>query len=89
MDQPLSKKTSNRFKGLAEVTEASGHKEARKGLWVRVMRGMCPDGFIVAVKEAVFWGREAAQLWSNGGGGGGGTIGGDTTRGEQRWENGK
>lgn len=40
---------------------------------------MCPDRFIVAVKGAVFWGRGAAQLWSDGGGGGG-TVGGDTTR---------
>lgn len=60
------------------------------------MRGMCPDGFIVAVKEAVFWGRGAAQLLSDSGGGGGGggsgggeIVGGDATCGEQRWENGK
>ena len=49
---------------------------------------MCPDGFIVAVKGAVFWGRGAAQLWSDGDSGGG-TVGGDSTSGEQRWENGK
>ncbi len=88
MEQLLSKRTSNRFKGLTDVNEASRRKEATKGLWVRVMRGMCPDGFIVAVKGAVFWGRGAAQLWSDGGGGGG-TVGGDATSGEQRWENGK
>lgn len=48
MEQLLSKGTRNRFRGLMDVSEASRRKEARKGLWVRVMRGMCPDGFIVA-----------------------------------------
>ncbi len=87
MEQLLSERSSNRFKGLTDVTEASRRKETRKGLWVRVMRGMCPDGFIVAVKEAVFWGRGAALLWSDGDGEG--TVEEDATRGEQRWENGK
>lgn len=95
----FSRRTTNRFKGLIDITEACGVRRLEKGLWVRVMRGICPDGFILAVKGAVFWGRGAAQLWSDGddgggeegvvGGGRGVTIGGDATSGEQRWENGK
>lgn len=86
MEQPLSKSASNRFKGHIDVSGASGCKELEKELWVRVMGGMCPNVFIVAVKGAVFWGRGAAQHWPNGCGG---TVGGDATSGEQRWENGK
>ena len=56
VEQLLSKGTGNRLKGPIDVTEASGRKEAGTGLWVRVMRGMCPDGFVVAVKGAVFSG---------------------------------
>lgn len=36
-----------------------------RGLWVRVMEGMCPDGFTVALKGAVV----------SDGGGGRGTVG--------------
>lgn len=49
-----------------------GVRRLEKGLWVRVMRGMCPDGFIVAVKGAVL-GTESGsalvrwwrRLWGN------------------------
>lgn len=85
MEPLFSKRACNRFKGLTYVTEASRRKEVKKALWV--MRGMCPDGFIVTVKGAVFWGRGAAQLQSSDGDGGG-TFGRDATCGEQRWENG-
>lgn len=33
-----------------------------RGLWVRVMGGMCPDGFTVAVKGAVLGTRSGSAL---------------------------
>lgn len=73
---PISKGTNNSFKCPIEDNRASG---GRKGVWVRVMRGMCPDGSIVPVKGAVFGTGAALPGWQGGpagesGGGGGGTL---------------
>lgn len=60
MVQPKSKRTNNQFKCPVDVSKASG---GRKGFWVRVVGGMCPDGSIVAVKGPVFWGlRGSSEL---------------------------
>lgn len=48
------------------------------------MGGMCPRGFSVAVKGAMFEAR-TAQLWSAGGGSGR-AVGGDTNVGEEMGE---
>lgn len=39
-----------------------GVRRLVRGLWVRVMRDMCPDGFTVAVKGAVFGTRSGLAL---------------------------
>lgn len=61
-----------------------GARRLVRGLWVRVMRGMCPNGFTVAVKGAVL----GTRMWLRSGGGGGGG-GWDATCSEEGWENGK
>lgn len=39
-----------------------GARRLVRGLWVRVMRGMCPNGFTVAVKGAVMGPRSGSAL---------------------------